>query len=158
MKLIPLTQGYFTKVDNDDFNKFAIYRWFSIKSRNGIRPSRQISVNGKIIQIQLSRAIMKFPENMQVDHINGDTLDNRKCNLRICTPSENSHNRKKSAFNTSGYKGVSWDKRNKKWRVMISCNNKQYYLGLFIDKIKAAKKYDIKAKELHKEFANLNFK
>ena len=158
MKLIPLTKGYFTKVDDDDFKKFAIYRWFSRGSRNGIRPCRDGHNEGKIVNVSLYRLIMNAPKNMQVDHINGDTLDDRKCNLRLCTASQNSQNRSKEKRNTSGFKGVSWDRRNKKWRAMIGHNNKMYYMGLFTDKIDAAKAYDQKAKELHGEFACLNFK
>ena len=74
-----------------------------------------------------------------VDHINGDTLDNRKCNLRICTQADNMKNQKKHIRNTSGYKGVSWNKKSKAWEVSITQNGKRHYLGMYKDKEEAIK-------------------
>ena len=154
MKTIPLTQGYFTKVDDDDYEKFAIYRWYADSSRKSeIRAVRSINNKGKIIRVTLSRVIMNVSKEMKVDHINHDTLDNRKSNLRICTQAQNTRNRKKPNTNRSGYKGVCWVKNDRKWKSSVG----SYYLGLFENKIDAAKAYDKKAKELFGEFAVLNF-
>lgn len=73
----------------------------------------------------MHRLIMGFPVNMEVDHINGDTLDNRRCNLRICTHAENMANRKIHRDNTSGYRGVYWSKERNMWRVQIYINGKK---------------------------------
>ena len=94
---------------------------------------------------------------MHVDHINGNPLDNRKSNLRICTNAENQRNRGVNKNNTSGYKGVCWAKQNKKWKARIKHNGKLIHLGYYKDKEEAARAYDKKAKELHGEYAYLNF-
>jgi hypothetical protein len=90
-----------------------------------------------------------------VDHINGNVLDNRKCNLRVCTRAENSRNLRKSRNNTSGYTGVSKNKN--RWCASIAYNNRRYYIGSFVSKEEAARARDLKAIELHGEFASLNF-
>ena len=90
------------------------------------------------------------------DHINGNSLDNRKINLRMCSCSENSSNRGKQENNKSGYKGVCWNKLINKWYVQIRKNSKVYYLGVFDDKDEAAKVWNKKAVELHGEFAYQN--
>lgn len=84
---------------------------------------------------------MGIPEGMQVDHINGDTLDNRLSNLRILTGAENAINRKKNANNSSGHKGVSWNKRLKKWHSQIRFDGKRFHLGFFNDVESAAQAY-----------------
>ena len=98
-------------------------------------------------------ANLEFPEGMEVDHINGNSLDNRKSNLRICTHKENVRNQKLSAANTSGYRGVSWNKASKKWEAYIKVNQKRIYLGKFVDILDAARAYAKKAKECFGEFA-----
>lgn len=99
---------------------------------------------------------MNAAPNEQVDHINGDGLDNRKSNLRICNGSQNRCNKGKPKNNTSGYKGVTWHTPNKKWVAQIAVNGKHSYIGSFKTKEEAAKAYNKKAKELHGEFARLN--
>nr|WP_268987487.1 HNH endonuclease [Providencia alcalifaciens] len=94
---------------------------------------------------------------MHIDHIDGDKLNNRIENLRICTHNQNQHNQGIRASNKSGYKGVSWMKSVKKWHAQICCNSKVTHLGLYTCKIEAAKAYDEAAKQLHGEFAWLNF-
>lgn len=159
MKTIPLTKGYFTKVDNDDYKKFAIIRWQVAFSNDDIkhpRVKRTDYSNGIQKNIYLHREIIGAKEGEYVDHINGDGLDNRKCNLRICTLSQNSQNKNQSLNNTSGYKGVTWDKNKGKWKSQIAANNKKICIGHFKNKIDAAKAYDEKAKELHGDFAKTN--
>jgi hypothetical protein len=81
--------------------------------------------------ILLHRFLVSAPDGMDVDHINGNTFDNRKENLRICTHSENQKNQKLRINNTSGAKGVSYDKRKKKWRPRITVDGKELFLGYF---------------------------
>lgn len=112
--------------------------------------------SGKMIL--LHRLIMKAPRDKQVDHINGNGLDNRKVNLRLCTRSQNAANTNKYVRNKSGYKGVSWDKSKNKWKAQITKNKKTITLLRSDDPIKAANAYDTAALKYHKEFAVLNFK
>jgi hypothetical protein len=108
----------------------------------------------------LARYIMNCPKGMVVDHINGNRLDNRKSNLRICTQFQNTKNRFKSRSNKSGYKGVSFFKAKyplkKPWVAEIVYNYKRISLGYFYTKEDAAKAYNKKAIELFGEFAKLN--
>ena len=107
--------------------------------------------------LQLHRLLMNPPKGMVIDHINHNGLDNRRENLRICTRAENSRNRGKQKNNTSGYKGVCWYKRDKKWRAQIKKDSKKIHIGYFDIIEDAARAYDAKAKELFGEFAHLNF-
>jgi len=106
----------------------------------------------------LHRIIMKPPVNMQIDHKNKNKLDNRRCNLRVCTNSENCMNRGKTRINTTGYKGVNKDKRRKRknYRARITANNKTYYLGSFEKPEEAGAAYKKAAKQRHGEFARTN--
>ncbi len=98
----------------------------------------------------------KPKKGFDIDHINGDGLDNRKSNLRICKHGENQYNSKMPKNNTSGYKGVYWDKRRNKWISQININGKHVYIGQFINAIDAANAYDKAAMQYHKEFAKPN--
>lgn len=105
--------------------------------------------------IRLHRFILDAKPKEIVDHINGDRLDNRRENLRICTPSQQACNQ--AAYGFSHYKGVSWCKRLKRWEVQICVLGKRKGLGTYADEKEAAKAYDKAARELHGEFSRLNF-
>ena len=94
---------------------------------------------------------------LEVDHINHDTLDNRKSNLRICTRSQNNANHNKQQKSKSPYKGIWFRNDIKKWSGSIKCNDQCYYLGVFENPEDAAKEYDRKSIELFGEFAKTNF-
>ena len=89
-----------------------------------------------------------------IDHINGDKLDNRIENLRAATVGQNQHNRKTNANNTSGYKGVSWNKALKKWTARITLERKNIHLGYFANVEEAAEVVRKAREELHGDFAN----
>jgi hypothetical protein len=93
---------------------------------------------------------------MKVDHINGDGLDNQRCNLRLATHSENLRNRGYTKKNTSRYKGVTWYKPYKKWRAQIKTDHKMKNLGYFDIPEEAAEAYNEAAKKYHGSFAWLN--
>lgn len=94
--------------------------------------------------------------NKWIDHINHNTLDNRKINLRICNNIQNKQNSRIYRNNTSGYKGVTWHKPSSKWISHITINKKYMHLGYFKDKIDAAKVYNEMAIKYFGEFAQLN--
>lgn len=96
----------------------------------------------------------KWPDN-QIDHINGDRLDNRIANLRDATHAQNLHNSKRSKANTSGAKYVYWDKRREKWLVQICHNNKQHHIGFYADFNEAKQVAIESAIKYHGEFARL---
>lgn len=151
-KEMPLTQGKTTLVDVEDFEYLNQYKWYC--SFSGKKYYVKRAINNKYIYMH--RQIMNPPVNMQIDHINGNSLDNRKNNLRICTNAQNTKNRKASKNNTSGYKRVHWDKHTNKWIAGITINRKTKYLGCFNVKEDAAKAYNEAAIKHYKEFAVLN--
>lgn len=94
----------------------------------------------------------------RADHIDRNPLNNLDSNLRLANDCQNSQNVALTKRNTSGFKGVSWDKKRSKWRVQL-CHNREYvYVGHYEDIEEAAKAYDAKAKELYKEFAYTNIR
>lgn len=99
---------------------------------------------------------MNASANEKIDHINHNTLDNRRENLRACTNAQNAANQKLSRSNRSGFKGVCWCNRAKKWIAYLSKDKKFINLGLFTDPVLAAKAYDAAAIEKFGEFACTN--
>jgi hypothetical protein len=100
---------------------------------------------------------MGEPEGLQVDHEDGNGLNNQRSNLRIASPTQNQGNARRRKDNTSGYKGVSWYRRTNKWKAHIRVDKKLRHLGYFIDLTDAARAYDAAALEHFGEFAHLNF-
>lgn len=122
-------------VSIEDFWKVRDITWYKNNNNGGyiINKTRE---KGTII---LSRLIMDCPKDFIVDHQDGDTSNNIRDNLRIATYSENGMNHKIYSQNTSGYTGVSWDKKNKKWISYITKNGKQIILGYYNNKEDAIK-------------------
>lgn len=157
MKRIELSQGQVALVDDEDHEWLSQFNWHAEKRRNtfyAVRNKR--GADGKRRRVYMHREIMKTPRGMDTDHCNGDGLDNGRANLRICTRADNRHNEGVRSNNTSGYKGVSWDKRCKNWQAYISVNGKMTHLGNYTDKVDAARAYDKAALELHGSYARIN--
>ncbi len=152
MKKILLTKGKYTIVDDEDFDYLNQSNWYASESHDMYRAKGYM--NGK--SIYMHRIIMKLKNDQFCDHKNGDPLDNRKENLRICSQAENQRNKKINIKNTSGFKGVVWIKDRKKWEVRIRRNYKNIFIGYFNDIIDAAIAYNHAAKKYHGEFASLN--
>lgn len=151
---ITLSQGKFSLIDEEDFERVNQYKWHLFKSSNKEYAATNMKINGKVKVIKLHRFLLNAPKGIEVDHKNGDGLDNRKINIRLCTDAENSHNRKISK-NKSGYKGV-FIRPNGKCFAYISVNNKRIHLGEFTNPKDAARTYNKAALKYHGEFANLN--
>ena len=157
---IPLTQGKYAIVDPEDYERFGQYRWFAVRSRDTFYAARSArrEKDGRRKSYQMHREIMKIAEGMVCDHINGDGLDNRKANLREATCAQNNWNRAKSrVISCSKYKGLAWDRQDRRWEVRISVNGRRIYIGRFKDQLEAAKAYDAAAVKYHGQYANVNF-
>ncbi len=138
-------------VDDEDFEYLSKYKWTYHHKNYAIRYDYSNSQKKFLL---MHRVIMKAKKGQIVDHKDGNGLNNSKDNLRFCTSSGNMQNSKLAVNNTSGYKGV-FGKENS-WRASVGKNGKRYWLGTFKNKIDAVKAYNLKAKELHGEFARLN--
>lgn len=157
---IPLTKGKFALIDKEDYQKVCKYKW-SFNGRYATRGIYLGKINGKrkYRTQTLHVELMETPKGMETDHINGDSLDNRRSNLRICTHKQNLANSKKRSFGKtfSNYKGAYWNKSLKKWYSNITLYGKTVRIGSFKTEIEAAKAYDKKAREYYGEFARTNF-
>lgn len=162
MRKIRLTSGKYTLVDDENYKALSKFNWYFARQRkenSGYAVRNGPRVGGKrLYMISMHREILglKYQDKKQCDHINGNGLDNRRENLRICTAQQNSCNQKIRKNNTSGYKGVHWDRSRMLWRTTIKINRKLIFLGRFKNRIKAAKAYNKAAKQLFGNFANLN--
>lgn len=161
MKMIPLTKGKRAIIDDCDFISIVEYRWHARESftpANGktkFCATRTERKNGITKTIFMHRAIANAPDGLSVDHINGDTLDNTRKNLRIATIQQNCWNR----IPNSGkkFKGVIVRKNRKKFSAQIKINWKSIHLGYFDTRMEAAIAYDVAAKKYFGQFARLNF-
>jgi hypothetical protein len=152
-RLIPLTQRQNAIVDVADFDFLSRWNWYA-DWRPDIKTFYvRTRDNGKVLYMHK----VLFPDSAEVDHRNSNGLDNRRENLRPCTSSQNRHNTRIRSNNRSGFKGVHWHKAAKKWSAEIWVNSMKNYIGLFLSAEDAARAYDEKAKELHGDFAHLNF-
>lgn len=156
---IPLSQGKIAIVDAEDYELVRGYTWCATHKGNNFYAVTHTSRAGgkKSHSVYLHRLLMNPPRGQEVDHINGDSLDNRRCNLRLATKAQNQHNMRIREGGTSKYKGVQWRKDRHKWGARIHYHGKTIILGVFTDEVVAARAYDAKARELFGEFARCNF-
>lgn len=158
-RTIILTQGYTTIIDDEDYTSVVQHNWWAHETDNNIYARG--TIDGK--RTYLHRFLMNPDDSQEVDHEDGDGLNNRRSNLRVCTHKQNGANHKK-IFGQSIYKGVYWYKRDKKWRAQIGDGVKHMngnygviFLGAFTSEEEAAKAYDKAAKVKYGDFAKLNF-
>jgi hypothetical protein len=153
MKYIKLSQGKRAKVDDEDYEELSKRKW---SCNNGYAKSYFSYENGIQTYLWMHREILNAPKDKQVDHINGDGLDNRKENLRLCTCVENIWNRGLQKNNTSGYRGVYWHIN--KWQARIGVKGRRILLGRFDSPAEASKAYNEATQKYHGEFARPNTK
>jgi hypothetical protein len=156
MKEISLNKGFTTQVDDEDYKYLNQFKWRVAIYNHTSYARRTLWIKGenRSISLHMHRVILNVPIGMQVDHIDHNGLNNQKSNIRICTETQNHRNKKPNGK----YRGISWVPKLKKWRAYIFINNRQIWVGAFIDDISAAKARDEAAKEIYGEFATLNFK
>lgn len=157
MQRIPLTRGLFAIVDDDDYEKLAAHKWCANKANyNAIYAIRGIwdKEEKKTVFVSMHRVIMGASKGQQVDHINGDKLDNRKANLRLCESKENQWNMRPRA---SGSKGVHFCKRRAHlptpWQAYITISKKRIHIGYYVSQQNAQDAYNAEALARFGQFA-----
>jgi hypothetical protein len=146
---IQLTNGGVALVDAEWFEELNQFKWHQSRGY-AVR-----YVPYSTTKILMHRVVNKTPDRMETDHKNQNRLDNRTTNLRSCTKSQNAMNRGKRADNTSGYKGVTWHKRNRSWYASVYADGRRVHLGSFKDKLEAAKAVEDNIAKYHGKFARI---
>lgn len=154
MKEISITKGKVTIVDDEDFERLSKNKWFLL-GRYVARNKPRSDNDGKQKPLMMHRFILGVEGKEVVDHIDGDPLNNRKSNLRICRQRENSRNRSVGLNSKSGYKGVHLVSRNR-WRAYITYNYQRIHIGYFKEKRDAIIAYNKAAKKYFGSFAKEN--
>lgn len=157
MTNIDVKGGFIAVVDDEDAERVLRHCWFLLRKRNGrIQAARaKIKMLGTWRTVLLHHLLMPIPAGRQIDHINGDPLDNRRGNLRVCSNSQNAMNRHR-VVGRAPYKGVHWHVAHHRWEAHIKINGRLIQLGGFIDHVSAAKAYDEMAIRLFGEYARTN--
>lgn len=162
MKKIPLTQGKFALVDDEDYERLSFFQWFAFKPKNSetnLYYARRNTEFGEPRKcVHMHRAVLGISElDMDIDHIDNNGLNNQKYNLRYTTQAGNSANIKMRRTNKSGFKGVCWSNKSKRWACSITTQGKQLWLGYYDTPEEAARVFDRAALKYHGEFARPNF-
>ena len=140
-KQIKLTQSKVAIVDDCDYNRLNKYKWCANKRKNYWYAMRHDTHKDKKYLVGMHRQILGFgyKDGIMIDHINRDGLDNRRENLRVSNHVLNARNSKLQSNNTSGFKGVSWDKKKQMWVVQICVRQKNTKIGWYDNKMEAVK-------------------
>jgi len=157
MKQIPLTRGYFALVDDEDYDSLIKFKWNCqvVKGSDRLYAYRanKNEITGRRVPVSMHRQIMGVTDpKVDVDHWDTYGLNNQKHNLRVCSRSQNNGNMRRPKDNTSGYKGVSFDKKRRLWRAYLKGRS----LGRFSEIGEAALAYNAAAIGLWGEYARLN--
>jgi len=160
MKQIPLTQGKFALVDDEDYDDLIRHKWCAEKNKGTwyAMRRRKSGEPGTQAKVKMHRSILGLTDSsIKGDHRNGNGLDNTRANLRACSNAENARNRTLQSNSNTGYMGVYFHKASKKFRAAIKVDGRIIYIGSFGTPKDAAAARDAAAKIHHGEFARLNF-
>lgn len=160
MKQIPLnSKRYLGKVaiiDDEDYELIKNYAWYPYTNTSNNFYAAARNKDNRMVLFHRIIMGLTHGDGLWVDHINGNGLDNRRCNLRLVTPAQNMYNIR-GFGKTSRYKGVSYVPKSNRWVAQIGHNNTHKYLGLYVNEVDAAKSYDKAAMKLFGEYARPNF-
>ncbi len=156
---IPLTRGKVALVDDDDFDLVSTFKWCASQDRRTWYAQSVHRVNGRRVHVRLHRIVLGVNDrSQQVDHVNGNGLDCRRCNLRIATSAQNAMNRKTRVDSKSGMKGVKQSHGClNRWTAHIKRDGRHIHVGSFSTPEDAARAYDQVARRLFGEFARTNY-
>lgn len=160
MKLIPLTQGQFAVVDDKDYESLMQHKWHASKQPRGFVAVRKIGPANDRYTLYMHREILDAPIKTEVDHINRNTLDNRRCNIRTVTSSENKMNIGKRRYRyktTSEYVGVDWHSPMRAFRARINKDGVSHLAGYYETEQEAALARDEMGKKLYGDCYSPNF-
>jgi hypothetical protein len=159
MKEISLSKGKFALIDDEDFERVSQFKWTLQTGRTTYYAARNDTSSGKRKYIYLHRFILDLTDRkLMVDHINGNGLDNRRENLRVCTNGQNQRNKSKASHSTQLYKGVRRRRTlQNRYEARIRVDGQDIYLGRYDTPEEAAIAYDNSAIKYFGEFAKLNF-
>jgi len=153
MREIKLTQGKVALVDDEDYERLNRYRWCAFRNLNTYYASRSISGSATI---SMHRQILSVSPGKEIDHKDGNGLNNQKDNLRSCTHSQNCANQRSQVNVSSKFKGVFWETGRRKWNASIGVAGQRMHLGRFKTEKAAALVYNVAAINHFGEFARLN--
>lgn len=155
---LPLTRGCYALVDAEDYQRLSAFLWHYHKDKNALTPYAAASGGPNGTVIRMHRFLKDVSDRLRyVDHRDGNGLNNRKRNLRVCPPHRNSANRRKNKNNTSGFRGVFYNKRRNRYVASICAQRKAITIGYYKTAIEAARARDLAAIQMHGDFAVLNF-
>ena len=156
-KLIHLTRGYVAVVDDDWYEMVSLVKWTAMVSPKGqVYAFRYPQTSRRRRCEFMHKVILGIREGQLGDHTNGNTLDNRECNLRIATPEENSRNACAKRSKAGKYRGAMWCKRSNRWLVRVPINGRIKQLGSYGTEEEAAARYNEFALAAYGEFARIN--
>lgn len=151
-RTIQLTRGQVAIVDDEDYEQLSKHSWYCHRSSDGSLSACRRDKQTRRLVI-MHREIAGAPHDKVIDHRDGNTLNNTRANLRICTQSENNMNKRLASNNTSGAKGVHWHKQISKWQAMIKKNGRRYFLGSYANIEDAIRAYRNAEDEMFGEYS-----
>lgn len=152
---VPLTKGYEAMIDASDVELVDSFNWQALVGSHAVYAQRIDRSGSKKKTIRMHRVISGAGHGLEVDHINGNGLDNRRSNLRVATHQQNLQNQRISKTNNTGFKGVSWHKTARKWRARITVSGKETHLGFFPSLEAAHAAYAIASSRMHGDFGRV---